>query len=154
MCETEPVCISNSVCLSVCLDVDLFLASLCPFNQALPSKNHILCCFVSGVQQHCWGMIRRTASMSSKDLKLCLTDKITRATIHFGNVVSFEIRSCCCAGFVVGLPATQKHRQLRLMWLHVVAAYQLRCACRAHVQQHKHQQVSFLLKCSMHMSSN
>ncbi|KAL0047340.1 hypothetical protein WJX82_000943 [Trebouxia sp. C0006] len=45
------------------------------------------------------------------------------------------------AGFVVGLPATQKHRQRRLMWLHMVAAYQLRRACRAHVQQHKQQQV-------------
>ncbi|KAL0037535.1 hypothetical protein WJX77_001411 [Trebouxia sp. C0004] len=44
------------------------------------------------------------------------------------------------AGFVVGLPANQKHRQWRLMWLHMVAAAQLRCACRAHVQQHKHQQ--------------
>ncbi|DBA74717.1 TPA: hypothetical protein ACH3X2_009379 [Trebouxia sp. C0005] len=44
------------------------------------------------------------------------------------------------AGFVVGLPVTQKRRQWRLMWHHVVAAYQLRCACKALVQQHKHQQ--------------
>ncbi|KAL0028705.1 hypothetical protein WJX79_000986 [Trebouxia sp. C0005] len=45
------------------------------------------------------------------------------------------------AGFVVGLPVTQKRRQWRLMWHHVVAAYQLRCACKALVQQHKHQQM-------------
>lgn len=47
------------------------------------------------------------------------------------------------AGFVPGLPDTQRHRQWRLTWLHMVASYRLHCACRACVQQHKQQQVGF-----------
>lgn len=48
------------------------------------------------------------------------------------------------AGFVVGLPVAQKRRQWQLTWVRMVTAYRLQRASRAHVHQHREQQVCVL----------